>query len=92
MLAWVFYKFLVKGRSPKVLERQVRGRIWWTVILIVAVTTTIQAAIFYGRGGTFGSGHVRTPWLIDRWLALKSCDVRAHVVRSPSPGPFPSPS
>lgn len=59
----MFYKFLCRGRSPKVLERQVRGRIWWTVVIIVSVATVMQAGIFYGRGGTFGPGHVRAPKL-----------------------------
>lgn len=59
-LAWALYKYLACGRSPAVLERQVRGRIWWAVVLFVAALTLIQSSIFYARGGKFGPAHVRT--------------------------------
>ena len=59
VLAYVFFCFLVRGRSPAVLERQVRGRIWWTVVLFLLSTTAIQATVFYARGGNVGPGHVR---------------------------------
>lgn len=58
-LAWALYKYLACGRSPAVLERQVRGRVWWAVVLFVTALAVTQAGIFYARGGKFGPAHVR---------------------------------
>ena len=74
-LAWVFFKFLVKGRSPAVLERQVRGKVWRRITGVFVVATAAQGAVFYHRGGSFGSAHVRTcvraSWVVDvGWLGL----------------------
>lgn len=57
-LAWVFYKFLVRGRSPAVLERQVRGPVWWLIAGVFAVATAAQAVAFFRRGGLVGADHV----------------------------------
>lgn len=47
VLAWIFYVFLVKGRSPSVLERRIRRQVWWMVLLAVAAVAAVEAACFY---------------------------------------------
>lgn len=49
VLAYIFHAFLVRGRSPAVLERRVKAKIWWQVLVAVAVIATVEAAFFFGQ-------------------------------------------
>ena len=52
VLAWVLHGFMVRGRSPAVLERRVRRQVWWLVLLAAGAVAAVEAACFYTRHGT----------------------------------------
>ena len=50
VLAWIFFSFLVRGRSPAVMEVKLKRRVWWMVLLAVGVMTAMEASFFYYNG------------------------------------------
>lgn len=50
VLAWIFFSFLVRGRSPAVMESKLKRRVWWVVLLAVGGVTAVEAACFYAIG------------------------------------------
>lgn len=51
-LAWIFYAYIVQGRTAAALERIVRERVVWYWFAAVLVATGVSAVCFYARPGS----------------------------------------
>jgi len=60
VLAWLFYAYIVQGRTAAALERVVRERIVWYWLAAVAAAAGISAMCFYApHGSRLHRGEVR---------------------------------
>lgn len=51
-LAWLFYAYIVQGRTAVALERVVRERVVWYWLATVAVAGGVSAMCFYAPAGS----------------------------------------